>query len=204
MSRSVAPFCIALLALALLAGCGEAPKLPRLASDDVVLAFGDSLTFGTGAREEESYPAVLAGLIGRKVVREGVPGEMTDQGLRRLGGVLDLHGPKIVLLCLGGNDMLRRIDDGRIAANLRQMIAAARQRGAAVVLLGVPRPVLFGGAAGFYGEIAKDAALVYEGEVLNEVLRDPALKSDPIHPNALGYRRIAERIGALLKERGAL
>jgi lysophospholipase L1-like esterase len=117
---------------------------------------------------------------------------------------LDQHKPKILLLCLGGNDMLRRVNDERIAANLRQMISAARQRGAAVVLLGVPRPALFGGAASFYGELADESALVYEGEVLNSVLRDAALKSDPIHPNALGYRRIAERIAALLRERGAL
>jgi lysophospholipase L1-like esterase len=204
MRASIARLWIALLGAALLAACSERPELPRLAADDLVLAFGDSLTFGTGARDEESYPEVLAGLIGRKVVREGVPGEMTDQGLQRLGRVLDEHRPKILLLCLGGNDMLRRIDDRRIAANLRQMVATARQRGVAVVLLGVPRPVLFGGAAGFYAEIAQDAGLVYEGEVLNAVLRDPGLKSDPIHPNAVGYRRIAERIAALLKERGAL
>jgi lysophospholipase L1-like esterase len=63
---------------------------------------------------------------------------------------------------------------------------------------------LFGGAAAFYAELADESAPVYEAEVLNDVLRDPALKSDPIHPNAAGYRRIAERIAALMKERGAL
>lgn len=204
MSRSRAAFWAICLAAVLLAGCSEQAKLPLLGPDDVVLAFGDSLTFGTGARAEESYPEVLSGLIGRKVVSAGVPGEMTQQGLQRLGSVLDSHKPKILLLCLGGNDMLRRVEDGRIAANLRQMISAARQRGAAVVLLGVPRPVLFGGAASFYAELAHASGLVYEGEVLNDVLRDPALKSDPIHPNAAGYRRIAERLAALLRERGAL
>ena len=204
MNRPLAALWSVCLAAVLLAACSEPAKLPLLGPDDVVLAFGDSLTFGTGAREEESYPEVLSGLIGRKVVREGVPGEMTQQGLQRLGRVLEAHKPKILLLCLGGNDMLRRVDDGRIAANLRQMISAARQRGIAVVLLGVPRPVLFGGAATFYAELADESGLVYEAEVLNDVLRDPALKSDPIHPNAAGYRRIAERIAALMKERGAL
>jgi lysophospholipase L1-like esterase len=204
MSRPLAAFWTICLAAVLLVGCSEQAKLPLLGPDDVVLAFGDSLTFGTGAREEESYPEVLSALIGRKVVGAGVPGEMTQQGLQRLGSVLDSHKPKILLLCLGGNDMLRRVEDGRIAANLRQMISAARQRGAAVVLLGVPRPVLFGGAASFYAELADASGLVYEGEVLNAVLRDPALKSDPIHPNAAGYRRIAERLAALLRERGAL
>ena len=188
-----------LLVLLLLAGCGKELRLPALAPDDVVLAFGDSLTSGTGAREEDSYPEVLAALIGRKVVRAGVPGETTAQGLRRLAQVLEAHRPRIVLLCLGGNDMLRRVNDATIVA-----VAAARERGAEVVLLGVPRPALFGGAASFYGELADELGLVYEGEVVNAVLRDPALKSDPVHPNAAGYRRIAERIAALLKERGAL
>jgi acyl-CoA thioesterase I len=197
--------CAALGLLLVLAGCGgKAPALPKLAPDDVILAFGDSLTFGTGAGEGESYPDVLAGLISRKVVRAGVPGETTAQGRRRFEQALDTYRPKIVLLCLGGNDLLRRIDDATIVANLRAMIETARSRGVAVVLVGVPRPALFGGAAAFYAELADAHDLVYEGEVINAVLRDAGLKSDPIHPNAAGYRRIAERIATLLQTRGAL
>jgi lysophospholipase L1-like esterase len=192
------------LVVALAACGGKGPQLPKLGPDDAILAFGDSITFGTGARDEESYPDVLAGLIGRKVIRAGVPGEMTTQGLRRLGQALDTHRPKIVLLCLGGNDMLRRVNDATIVANLRAMIAAAHSRGSAVVLLGVPRPALFGGSATFYSDLAEELDLVYEGEAINAVLRDPALKSDPIHPNAEGYRRIAEAIAALLRQRGAV
>lgn len=201
--RSAGPIALA-CALVMLAACGKGPELPRLGPDDVVLAFGDSLTFGTGAREDESYPEVLAGLIGRKVVRAGVPGEVTLQGLRRLARELETHRPKLVLLCLGGNDMLRRVNDATIVANLRAMVAQAQSHGADVVLLGVPRPALFGGAATFYEELADELGIVYEGDVINTVLRDPALKSDPIHPNAAGYRRIAERIAAVLKEGGAL
>jgi len=186
-------------------GCGsKVPPLPKLSQSDIVLAFGDSLTYGTGASEAESYPVVLAQLTGRKVVREGVPGETTEQGLRRLPGVLDAHNPKILLLCLGGNDMLRKVDDGAIVANLREMIQAAKRRGTAVVLLGVPRPTLFGSAATFYGELAREFGLAYEGEVLNDVLKKPGMKADPIHPNAQGYRAVAEAVAALLKKGGAL
>ena len=192
-------------ALALLSACsGKSPQLTRIEGNDVVLAFGDSLTFGTGAAESESYPAVLGRLIERNVVRAGVPGEVTAQGLDRLPGVLESHKPKLVVLCLGGNDMLRRIDDKTIIANLREMIRLIRRQGAAVVVLGVPKPALFGGAAAFYAELAKDLGVPYEGEIITTVLRDNALKSDPIHPNAAGYRKIAERLAGFLKKSGAI
>jgi lysophospholipase L1-like esterase len=188
-----------------LAGCGAgSPTLPKLGAQDVVLAFGDSLTHGTGATEAQSYPEVLAELIGRTVVRAGVPGETTAQGLERLPAALERHRPKLVLLCLGGNDMLRRVDDATIAANLREMIRRIQASGAAVLLLGVPKPALFGGAAAYYGELAREFDLVYEGDAIVDVLRDPAMKSDPIHPNAQGYRRMAEAVAARLKQSGAL
>ena len=96
--------------------------MPRLARDAVILAFGDSLTFGTGAAFTESYPAVLELLVGRRVMNEGVPGEITGERLARLPEVLE------------------------------------REK--------------------------------------------PALLSDSIHPNAAGYRRLAESIASLLKKSG--
>jgi lysophospholipase L1-like esterase len=201
-----APLLAALLLAALLlaSGCGQQAKLPPLAPDAVLLAFGDSLTFGTGANEGESYPAQLEKLTGRRVVREGVPGEVSAAGLARLPAALDEHQPKLLLLCHGGNDFLQRQPKQAVAQNLRAMVRLAQSRGIQVLLIGTPEPGLTVTPPEFYAEIAKEFRLPYEGDVLTKILRDASLKSDQVHPNAQGYRLMAERVHALLKKAGAL
>lgn len=188
----------------LLASCSDDPKLPRLAASDVIVAFGDSLTYGTGADTQGAYPAVLSTLTNHTVVNAGVPGETTSEAITRLPQVLNQYHPKLVLLCLGGNDMLRQQPPATIAENLRSLIRAIQESGASVVLIGVPEPKVFGGAPAFYADIADELKLPFEGEVFNEVLRNPSLKSDPIHANAEGYRLVAVRLAALLKSSGAI
>jgi lysophospholipase L1-like esterase len=194
-----------ILVLAALAACGEPPaKLSRLPADAVVLAFGDSLTFGTGAEERESYPAQLELLIGRRVVRAGVPGEVTAQALARLPAALDEYAPRLLLLCIGGNDFLRRLGNQQAEQNVHAMVKLAKSRGIDVVLIGTPEPGLVLSPPGFYARIAKEFRLPYEETAITEVLKDSSLKSDQIHPNAKGYRVIAERLAAGLRKSGAL
>lgn len=193
-----------LLALALFGCSGGSADLPRLTPGDVILAFGDSITFGTGARREESYPAVLSTRIGLEVVNAGVPGELTRQGLKRLPGVLDRVRPKLVVLCLGGNDMLRRQGPETIEQNLKQMVRLIRSKGAAVVMLGVPEPGLFLSTADVYERVASDLAVALEDEIIPDLLGDNQYKSDHIHPNAAGYARLAEAVEAVLRKNGAL
>jgi len=196
----------ALLAiLAVLAGaCGDAPKLAPLAADAVVLAFGDSLTYGTGASAAESYPAQLERLIGRTVVNAGVPGEASTQALARLPHALDEHRPQLLVLCTGGNDFLRNLGKAQAAANVQTMVAVAKQRGIDVLLVGTPEKGLTVTPPAFYAEIAAQSRIPYEDGVIGEILRNSELKSDTVHPNARGYRLIAERVAALLRKSGAL
>jgi acyl-CoA thioesterase-1 len=188
----------------LAAGCGDSAKLPALAPDAVVLAFGDSLTYGTGASESQSYPAQLEALIGRRVVSAGVPGEVSAQALARLPGLLDELRPQLLILCTGGNDFLRNLGKPQVEANVRRMIFLAQERGAGVLLIGTPEKGLLLTPPPFYADLADQFRIPYEGDVIAEILRDSALKSDPIHPNAKGYRLIAERIAERLRRAGAL
>jgi lysophospholipase L1-like esterase len=193
------------LLIAALLGCGErVPRIPAVAPNEVIVAFGDSLTYGTGAAESESYPAVLAQLIGRRVVRAGVPGEVTAQGLARIEQVIEAHRPALMIVCLGGNDMLRKVDETQVKNNLGGIIRAIQSRGIAVVLVGVPKPALITSAPAFYGELANEFGIPYEGKVVTDVMYQLELKADPIHPNAKGYRRMAEAIAELLKKAGAI
>lgn len=178
--------------------------MPALPDDAVILAFGDSLTYGSGAERDESYPSVLSRLTGRTVVNAGVPGETSGDGLKRLPAELERHKPALLILCHGGNDFLRRMDAEQTAANVQAMIRLGQKRGAAVLLLGVPRPGPFLSAAEFYERVADDSDAAYLDDVIPEVLANAGLKSDAVHPNRDGYHVMAESIYALLRDAGSL
>ncbi|MBM4315482.1 MAG: hypothetical protein FJ122_16410 [Deltaproteobacteria bacterium] len=121
-----------------------------------------------------------------------------------LPGVLEREKPALLILCHGGNDLLRRLDRQQTANNIRAMIRIARERGIGVILIAVPSPGLALSPAPFYREIAAEMKIPLEEEALTGVLSDGSLRSDYIHPNAAGYRRLALSISALLKEKGAV
>jgi lysophospholipase L1-like esterase len=196
--------CLLLLMFAFLTACGKEPQLPVLLPDAVILAFGDSLTAGTGANDTESYPAVLAKLTGRKVVNAGIPGEMSASGAARLPEAIDRERPALLILCHGGNDLLARQDHKQIAENLRLMIRAARERSVAVMLLAVPTPDLTLKPPSFYAELAREFGLPVELKTLPRIMGNSSLKSDHIHPNAAGYGQLAESVAKMLRSSGAI
>lgn len=192
-------FCI------LLSACGDdAPRLSKLSSDAVILAFGDSLTHGNGAKENESYPAVLQELTGRKVINAGISGEESAPGLNRLPGILEQHKPQLLILCHGGNDLLRKKDINKMESNIRNMIQLANDKNIPVVMLGVPKPGLFLSSFEVYKKIADSTEIIFIEDLIPDVLGDNGLKSDTVHPNKDGYRVMAETIHSILKESGAI
>lgn len=188
-----------LLLLLVLSACGPRADIRPLGPDAVILAFGDSITAGSGAGAGESYPDVLAGLTGRTVINAGIPGDTTDGGVARLQALLDEHRPALVILCLGGNDMLAHANQAGIVANLRAMIGMIKSSGADVVLIGVPNPGLLLTTAPFYKDLAREFSVPCECESVAEILSSPGLKSDQIHPNAMGYKKMAEAVAVVIQ-----
>lgn len=195
--------CFVFLCFAITA-CDNTPKINPLQDDAVVLAFGDSLTYGTGAHKEQSYPAQLQSLIARPVINAGIPGEVSRAGLRRLPALLKQHRPDLIIICHGGNDILRRLNLQTTRSNIQQMIDLSVEHGAQVVLVGVPEFGIFLSTAEFYTELAEDNRIPIENTVLSDVLKTAAYKSDQIHPNATGYGIMATRLAALLQNSDAI
>jgi len=198
-------FCLPSIALAFLLSCSEPDvMLAPLSQEQPILAFGDSITFGYGALAEQSYPAQLSELINISVINAGVNGELSSRGLARLEALLELHKPQLLLLCHGANDMLQKRDLKLMAGNLKEMIRLAKERNIQVVLLAVPRPGLILSPLEQYQQVADAMQVVIENNIISNVLQQPKYHSDMIHPNALGYQKIARAIADLLDKHGAL
>ncbi|KGM06351.1 Acyl-CoA thioesterase I [Methylophaga thiooxydans] len=200
-------YCVTLILIVSMTACSESDtaKLQALSQDAVILAFGDSLTYGTGANfDTESYPAVLSKLSGRQVINAGIPGEISREGLLRLDELLTLHQPDLVVLCHGGNDLIRKLDTELLKQNLIAMIEKVRGSGAEVVLLSVPKPGIFLKPSPVYKEVSSASQVLLENDVIADIESEAHLKSDPIHPNAAGYKRLAEAVHNLLLKHGAL
>src|SRR4051794_17423393 len=100
-----------------LAACG--PKAPNLDSPGkTIVCFGDSITAGIGAEPGPPYPDLLAARLGTPVINAGVPGDTAEEGLARVDAAL-AQNPWLVIVELGGNDILRRVPPERTEAALR-------------------------------------------------------------------------------------
>ncbi|ALO44116.1 arylesterase [Pseudoalteromonas phenolica] len=194
---------LCLLFIFFLVGCSDAPTLSRLQQDDVILAFGDSLTQGVGVSKQHSYPSVLESLSGVTVINAGISGETTSEGLNRFADVIEQHAPTLVILLEGGNDILQNKNLDETQENLNDMIEIAKSYGVEVVLIGVPQKNLFSSSAPLYQALADKHQVVFEPTLISRLMKKPSMKSDYIHFNKAGYKTMAESIYQLLTENGA-
>lgn len=195
-------FFVLLVLLFCACGSGQKPVYPLLGGERI-LAFGDSLTAGYGAAEGEDYPSQLALLTGWEVRNAGISGDTTEDGLRRLPAALKVEKPDVVLLCLGGNDLLRKRSVELLQNNLREMLDMIRAAGAQPILVAVPQPALVGlDDHPLYAELAAAEQVPLISGVMSQTLKRSAWRSDRIHPNAAGYQHIAEVMALALGHSG--
>lgn len=180
-----------------------------------ILAFGDSLFAGYGLAEQQGYPEKLetalrdAGIDAR-VVDAGVSGDTTASGRQRLAFTLDAQEatPDLVLLELGGNDMLRGLPPEQTRANLEAMLAELQRRGIPVLLMGMRAPPNYGteyqrAFDAIYPELAEEYGATLVPFWLEAIYRDPAMfQDDRVHPTAAGIDRLvaatADEVAAAL------
>ena len=188
------------LLLVTLAGCGRDKKTAQpVPPGSTVLALGDSLTFGTGASAETSYPTVLAGLTGWNVVNAGVSGDTSAQALARLPALLAEHQPKLVIVSIGGNDFLRKLPESDTRAHVHAICKQSLDAGAQVLLVAVPRATVAAALGqmtdhALYAEVSKDLKIPLQREAWGEVLAQPDLRADAVHANARGYAQFARSV----------
>jgi len=186
---------LGVLAAASAAGCRRAP--PNLDSPGTaIVCLGDSITAGVGASAGHGYAEVLAERLGREVINDGVPGDTAADGLARLPQVL-AQDPWLVIVELGGNDILRQVPieqtEEALDAIVRQLLAAR----ALPVLVAVAGP--FGGRHGdLYARLGKRYRVPVVQDALRQILFDPSLKADEVHPNDLGHARLAEAVAEVV------
>jgi len=183
--------------------CSEKSMLTKLNKTDPILAFGDSLTFGYGASTQQSYPAILSQLTGLTVINAGVSGELSAHGLKRLEALLDRYQPQLLLLCHGANDMLQKRNLDTMASNVEAMIKLAQDRDIQVHLISVPNTNLLLTPLKQYQKIATKMNVPLDNDLMSDILSQPSLHSDIIHPNAMGYQKMAETIYENLNALGA-
>jgi len=197
---SLRQFVLLAAAIVLVAACSHKAKEQALPAGSQVLALGDSLTQGAGVTPEQAWPNLLAQKTGWVVVNGGVNGDTSEQALRRLPGLLEQHNPVLVLVTLGGNDMLRRLPEQQTVANLERILALIKAHGAKAVLLATPDPSPMRAAfrdlaaPDFYRKLAEAQHVPLIEDAIADVLSDPELKGDAVHPNAEGHARLADKI----------
>lgn len=170
-----------------------------LKENALVLAFGDSLTYGFGVSKEFSYPSQMEKKSSYRVINAGINGELSSEGLLRLPSLLQKYKPEMVILCHGGNDILNKLPSTNLKNNLLAMIKLIENSGSKVLLVGVPDfSYLSFSTHDIYEEVADETDVVFEDEVLTEIESNRALKSDYVHPNAKGYEMMAEAFLKLL------
>ncbi len=182
-----------LIPFLLLISCS--PKIKNTDSQGSnIICFGNSITEGVGATANTSYPAYLSRIVDAPIINAGHAGDTTADGLRRIERDVLSRNPYLVIVEFGANDFLRHIPKEKTFQNLKEIISCIQDKGAMVVLLGIRMGLMGDEYESSYKKLARETDSLFIPHILRGIISNPQLKSDGLHPNALGYELIAQRI----------
>jgi|SRR3989344_2078409 len=168
-------------------------------SGTTIVAFGDSLVEGIGATKGNDFVSLLSRSIGEEIINMGVAGNTSSDGFARVESV-NIQDPRIVLVLFGGNDYLRKVPIEETFQNIDGIVVRLQSGGAVVVLLGIQGGILSDKYDEHFEDIAEKRGALYVPNVLDEIIGHGELMDDTIHPNDLGYKKIADKIFPILKK----
>jgi len=165
------------------------------AKGTTVVCFGDSLTAGVGAGPGEDYPSLLAKEISFPVINAGVSSDTTASALKRLETNVLLKDPKVVIVELGGNDFIASMGEASAVKetfkNLELIIDKIQEHGAVVIIAGV---LINYRVSQEYEKLARKKGALLIPNILEGIEGNPNLMSDSLHPNAEGYKVMAQKV----------
>ncbi len=185
---------VLLFMLILLGGCADNEVANRNSRGKQIICFGDSITFGYGVDKGEDYPARLSEILNLPVINAGVDGDTSAKALSRLKtDVLD-KDPYLVIIEFGGNDFLEKITVGETVKNMAEMIKKIHAAGAMAAVVDISTQFVMADLGKELWRLSRVHQTIFVPHVLDNILTNPSRKSDFIHPNAEGYKIVAERV----------
>lgn len=184
--------CVSLL---FFAGCTRSDVANLSSKGANIICFGDSLTSGMGAgTPDRAYPAVLSRMTSFRVINAGINGDTSQEALKRIRSDVLERDPLIVIIEFGGNDFLGHTPAGETVRNIERMIGELRENGVIVALCDISTDFFMEEYGKEFRRLSREYGAILIPGLLNDIIANPDLKSDYIHPNAKGYAIIAHRV----------
>lgn len=194
--RAASALFVALLTLTTGAACNNSVSPSRPAAQ--IVAFGDSLVVGLGTTSGNNFVSLLSDRVGISIVNAGRSGDTTGSALDRLQSDVIARQPKVVIVLLGGNDLLQSVPLPQRVANITTIAQQIRGTGATVILVGLGNDPIdpYGGAL---PGIASQTGSVHVPGILEGIFGVPSLMADSVHPNNAGHKIMADRLEPALR-----
>jgi len=177
-----------------LAGCAKKEIKNINSKGENIICFGDSITFGYGVNPGEDYPSDLAKMLNMPVINAGLDADTSSGGLQRIDAEVLEKDPLLVIIEFGGNDFLKKIPLEKTVKNIETMIQKIQEKGAMVALVDVRMGFVMRDYGSQYKRLSRKYQTIFTEPALSGIITNPQLKSDFFHPNADGYKLIAQRI----------